>query len=162
VRPKELQDNATPAENSLAADGLLRLAALTGIAGYEKPAEEVLRLVGPLLGEHPLAFAYLLGALERFVTPPLEIAIVGDAAELGREAYARFLPASVVVSAAPERGGALTPLLADRRLLDGKPTAYVCEHYACKQPVTTPDELRDQIDAALAARREALSATPRR
>ena len=35
VRPKDVQDNATPAENSLAADGLLRLAALTGERAYE-------------------------------------------------------------------------------------------------------------------------------
>jgi hypothetical protein len=29
----------------------------------------------------------------------------------------------------------------------------VCEHFACRQPVTTPEELREEIDAALAARR---------
>src|SRR6185436_10943015 len=33
VRPKDVQDNATPSENSLAASGLLRLAALTGERG---------------------------------------------------------------------------------------------------------------------------------
>ena len=33
VRPKDFQDNATPSENSLAAHGLLRLAALTGDEG---------------------------------------------------------------------------------------------------------------------------------
>ena len=37
VRPKDYQDNATPSENSLAADGLLRLAALTGDAALRGP-----------------------------------------------------------------------------------------------------------------------------
>jgi uncharacterized protein YyaL (SSP411 family) len=115
-----------------------------------------------VLGEHPSAFAYLLGALERLVTPPLEVALIGDAEGLRGEVYARLLPASVVVSAPPGTGGDLTPLLADRKLLNGKPTAYVCEHYACRQPVTTSQELREQIDAVLAARRDALPATPRR
>jgi uncharacterized protein len=176
VRPKEYQDNATPAENSLAADGLLRLAALTGMARYEAPAAEVLRLLGPVLAEHATAFAYLLGALERLVTPPLEVAVVAppgavtgsgsaptdgkaavgadaDGAALRREVHGRLLPASVTVGAAPGAGSDLTPLLADRGLIDGKPTAYVCEHFACRQPVTAPEDLRAQLDAALAARR---------
>jgi uncharacterized protein YyaL (SSP411 family) len=158
VRPKEYQDNATPAENSLAANGLLRLAALTGVARYEVPAAEVLRLLGPVLSEHATAFAYLLGALERLVTPPLEVAIVSDGADgdgtaLRREVSGRLLPASVSVAAPPGAGADLTPLLADRPLVDGKATAYVCEHFACRHPVTTPEELRTQLDAALAARR---------
>jgi uncharacterized protein len=156
VRPKEYQDNATPAENSLAASGLLRLAALTGVSSYEVPASEVLGLLGPVLAEHATAFAYLLGALERLVTPPLEVAVVGADAgtdALRREVYARLLPASVAIGAAPGTGDDLTPLLADRGLVDGKATAYVCEHFACRQPVTRPEDLRTQLDAALAARR---------
>jgi uncharacterized protein YyaL (SSP411 family) len=157
VRPKEYQDNATPAENSLAANGLLRLAALTGAGRYEVPAEEVLRLLGPVLAEHATAFAYLLGALERLVTPPLEVAIVGEgsngAEALWREVRGRLLPASVTVGAAPGTGADVTPLLEGRELVDGKGTAYVCEHFACRQPVTSPEDLRTQLDAALAARR---------
>jgi uncharacterized protein YyaL (SSP411 family) len=160
VRPKEFQDNATPAENSLAASGLLRLAALTGETRYEAPAAAILSVLGPVLAEHATAFAYLLGALERLVTPPLEIAIVAgtdsanaDGAPLRREVTARLLPASVAVAAPPGTGADLTPLLADRPLVNGKPTAYVCEHFACRQPVTSPEELRAQLDDALAARR---------
>jgi uncharacterized protein YyaL (SSP411 family) len=33
---------------------------------------------------------------------------------------------------------------------DGRPTAYVCEHYTCKQPVTDADALREQLDAVMA------------
>ena len=44
-------------------------------------------------------------------------------------------------------------ITSDRALVDGKPTAYVCEHFACRQPVTSPEDLRAEIDAALAARR---------
>ncbi len=156
VRPKEYQDNATPAENSLASTGLLRLAALTGVGRYEVPAEEVLRLLGSVLAEHASAFAYLLGALERLVTPPLEVAVIGDrggADVLRREVHGRLLPAAVTVSAAPGAGADLTPLLADRALVDGKPTAYVCEHFTCRRPVTSLEDLRAEIDAALAARR---------
>ena len=157
VRPKDLQDNATPAENSLAANGLLRLAALSGEARYEAAGREVLGVLAPVMGEHPTAFAYLLGAFERAVTPPLEIAVVGRSPELLREVFGRLLPATVSVCAAasaePGTGAALTPLLAGRGLVDDQPAAYVCEHFTCQRPVTDPSALRAQLDTALASRR---------
>jgi uncharacterized protein YyaL (SSP411 family) len=104
------------------------------------------------------------------VTSPLEIAIVvppdavassGSASAVGkaatvalrREVFTRLLPAAVAVAATAGTGGDVTPLLAERDLIDGKATAYVCEHFACRRPVTTPEDLREEIDAALAARR---------
>src|SRR5262249_50800007 len=78
VRPKDYQDNATPSENSLAANALLRLAALTGEARYDDAARRWLSALAPVLGDHPTAFAYLLGALDRAVHPSIEVAIVGD------------------------------------------------------------------------------------
>jgi uncharacterized protein YyaL (SSP411 family) len=163
VRPKELFDNATPSANSLAADGLLRLAALSGRTGYDEPAFEVLRLVAGFASEHPTAFAFALEALERATTAPIEVAVIGDDDDPATEALwarvtGRFLPASVVVRARPERGAAdLTPLLTGRELSDGRATAYVCEYYACRQPATSPDLLTAQLDDALAARRGAKS-----
>ena len=159
VRPKELFDNATPSANSLAADGLIRLAALSGRAAYDEPAFEVLQLVAGFASEHPTAFAYALEALERAVTAPIEVAVIGEPDDPATEALwarvtSRLLPASVVVRARPERGAAdLTPLLTDREVLDGRPTAYVCEYYACRQPTASPDQLSAQLDEALGARR---------
>ena len=131
-------------------NGLLRLATLTGDARYEQPAARWLRSMAPLLGDHPTAFAYLLGALERWLVPPLEVAIVGDrsapeTAALVAEVTGRFLPNAVHLVAAPGTGADLSPLLADRPLVEGRPTAYVCEHFACRVPVTTPDALAAQL-----------------
>jgi uncharacterized protein YyaL (SSP411 family) len=156
VRPKDAQDNATPSENSLAANGLLRLAALTGDATAAEPAARWVRGLAPLLAEHPTAFAYLLGALERLVTPPIEVAIVGDPADpatrtLRAEVVTRLIPASVTLTAG-ETSAARSALLENRTAIDGKPTAYVCEHYACRAPVTSAAELREQIDSVLSSR----------
>jgi uncharacterized protein YyaL (SSP411 family) len=152
VRPKDIQDGATPAANSLACHGLLRLAALTGESRYDEPARAWLRTLTPVLGEHPTAFAYLLGALERVVTTPIEVAIVGtetDAVELHRVVLSRLVPNLVTLHATPSTDTGISPLLTDRGLVDGHATAYVCEHFACQAPVTTPDALAEQLDAAI-------------
>jgi uncharacterized protein YyaL (SSP411 family) len=153
VRPKDVQDGATPAANSLACHGLLRLAALTGEARYEEPARRWLRTLAPALAEHPSAFAYLLAALERAVAAPLEVALVGDGAALAalrREVLGRLVPNVVTLTAPAGVGADRSPLLADRPLVDGQATAYVCERYACQAPVTSPAALRAALDASLA------------
>jgi uncharacterized protein YyaL (SSP411 family) len=103
---------------------------------------------------HPTGFAYAIAALERLVYAPIEVVIVGDASTpatraLRTEVAHRLVPASVTLTA-PDADPAI-PLLADRAARD-VPTAYVCEHYACREPVTDTDALGAQIDATLAAR----------
>jgi uncharacterized protein YyaL (SSP411 family) len=153
VRAKELFDNATPSANSLAAHGLMRLAALTGETRYEQPALEVITLLARPAATHPTAFAHVLAAIERRVTSPLEVAIVGDPADarthaLASEARGRLLPASVLLVGTSND----SPLLAGREQVDGAPTAFVCEHYACRLPVTDSSALRGELDEVLAAR----------
>jgi len=154
VRPKDFQDNATPSENSLTANGLLRLAALTGEARYAEAAHRWLRSLAPVLADHPTAFAHLLGALDRAVHPAIEVAIVGDptdpaTAALVREVTTRLVPGGVLLTAPPAVGADLSPLLDQRDQVDGRPTAYVCRDFACELPVTDPAALRARIDAAL-------------
>jgi uncharacterized protein YyaL (SSP411 family) len=157
VRPKDFQDNATPSENSLAADGLLRLAGFTGDTDAARRAEAWLASLAPVLGEHPTAFAFLLEALQRIVRPPLEVAIVGDDGSARRALVdvlrGRVLPGTVQVTTTPGVGAELTPLLADRVPIDGLPAAYVCERFACRLPLTDPDALRAELDELLTARR---------
>ena len=39
------------------------------------------------------------------------------------------------------------PLLADRPLLDGAPTAYVCRGFVCDRPVTAVDDLLTRLES---------------
>jgi uncharacterized protein YyaL (SSP411 family) len=154
VRPKDVFDDATPSANSLAANALLRLGALTGDDAYAVPPTAVLDMLSRPMTTHPTGFAYYLVALERLVYAPVEIVIVGDPVApetraLRAEVTHRLVPASVTLTASDADDA--IPLLAGRAAR-GAPTAYVCEHYACREPVTSPDALRAQLDAALAAR----------
>jgi uncharacterized protein len=137
ARRKDLEDHPIPSGNAGAAYGLLRLAALTGEHGYEERALGVLRLLHELAPRHPQAFGHLLQALDFHLSPVLEVALVGESHELERVVRAAFRPHLVLAGGAP--GG--VPLLADRPTVDGRAAAYVCERFACKAPVTEPQEL---------------------
>jgi uncharacterized protein YyaL (SSP411 family) len=152
VRPKELYDNATPSGNSAAADVLLRLAGLTGDGRYEEAAEAALRLVHDVLDRAPTAFGHALSALDRYLGPGREVAIVGDPELAGTRGLVRAVTGSFRpnVSLAVTRPGdraaeRLVPLLRDRTLVDGRPAAYVCERFACRLPVTEPAAVVDAL-----------------
>jgi uncharacterized protein YyaL (SSP411 family) len=147
VRKKDFHDNATPSGNSVAADVLLKLARLTGEEKYERFAVTVLRLVAPQIRRYPQAFGRSLAALEFYLSPTREIVVLGARGnELEREIWSTFLPDKVVVLAENADDDAeFIPLLKERNLIGGRPTAYVCENFACQTPVTTAEALREQL-----------------
>jgi uncharacterized protein YyaL (SSP411 family) len=138
ARRKDLEDHPIPSGNASAAYGLLRLAALTGEHSYEERAVSVLRLLHELAPKHPQAFGHLLQALDFQLSPVKEVALVGeDLRPLERVVRGEFRPHLVLAGGAPDG----VPLLQDRAPVDGHPAAYVCERFACKAPVTEPEEL---------------------
>lgn len=147
VRNKDFYDNATPAGNSVAADVLLKLAKLFGEEKYERFAATVLRLVAPQISRHPQGFGRALAAMEFYLAPVKEVVILGEKSnELEHEVFGEFLPNKIVVlSTDAEAAGGSIPLLADKEMIDGKVTAYVCENFVCQRPVTSVEELREQL-----------------
>ena len=138
ARRKDLEDHPIPSGNASAAYGLLRLAALTGEHAYAERGVGVLRLVHELASEHPQAFGHLLQAMDFHLAPVKEVALVGDdPSALARVVRSSFRPHLVL--AGGEADG--VPLLQDRPPVDGRAAAYVCESFACKAPVTEPEEL---------------------
>jgi uncharacterized protein len=138
ARRKDPEDHPIPSGNASAAYGLLRLAALTGEHEYERQGLGVLRLFVELAPQHPNAFAHLLQGLDFHLAPVREIALAGDdVGALERVVRGEFRP-HVVMAGGPSDG---VPLLEGRGPVDGKATAYVCERFACKAPVTEPAEL---------------------
>ena len=140
-RTKDNFDNATPSGNSVAADVLLRLSALLDRPDYREKAEAILKLNANLVIQFPSGFGRLLAALDFSVGPSQEIAIVAGPEPFVSELRKHYLPRTVV--AAGESNS--IPLLQDRRSIDGKPTAYVCQNFACKQPVTEVSTFIDQL-----------------
>ena len=138
ARKKDLDDNPVPSGNSMLAHVLLRLARIYGDDELERHAVGVLRLMHTALGRVPSAFGWALCALDLYLSPPRELAIIGTPDdELARVALAPFEPNAVVAFGPSEE----VPLLAGKARVDGKPTLYVCERFACQAPVTDPGSL---------------------
>jgi len=142
ARRKDLEDAPIPSGSSAAAFALLRLARLAGSVEYEQWALSVLRAHGPLAVRHPGAFGWLLRAIAFWLADAREVAIVGEVSggSLSAAVRAEYRPHIVLAGSADGEDGGV-PLLEQRGLLDGLPTAYVCERFACQAPVTDVDAL---------------------
>ncbi|MBE0699319.1 MAG: thioredoxin domain-containing protein, partial [Anaerolineaceae bacterium] len=139
TRPKDIQDNATPSGNALAAAALLRLCALSERADWRAIAEGMLTTVQDFMVRHPTAFAYWLQGMDFAVGPVRQIAVVGPLAqvetrELLNHIWHIFRPRTVsAVADLPLSSGAPS-LLRDRVMIQGKPTVYICEGFTCNRP----------------------------
>jgi uncharacterized protein YyaL (SSP411 family) len=151
VRSKDYFDNATPSGNSVAAGVLLRLAILSGKESYRDLALAIFRETVDTVRRYPSAFGYTLSAMDFLLSTPKEVAIIGrDAGEIRpmlQEVWRAYLPSKVVASglADDSQAPAAVPLLQNRPLVNGLATAYVCENYTCKQPVTEAAALALQL-----------------
>jgi len=151
VRPRTLQDNATPAGNSVAVDVLISLSLLTRRDDYRARAVNLLETMTSLMADHPTAFGRYLAAAERLLAPGYELILAGDdtGGAVPLTVTALSHPSLHFIAHAPETDDAdITtqfPLLADRPIVDGKPTAYLCREGACKLPATSVEELNQRL-----------------
>ena len=152
VRPRDLFDNATPSGGSVASLSLLKLAIYLDTDRYREIGEKSLASASDLMKQAPLGVPNWLSAVDYNTTRTTEIVIVGDTAdpatrELWEEVHDRYSPNTLLAGAADRQNSPATPLLEERDLVGGLPTAYVCENYVCQLPVTDRAELARLLDA---------------
>jgi uncharacterized protein YyaL (SSP411 family) len=147
-----------PSGNSAAAELFLRLSLLGGDAELERAGTSALLLVRDAMDRAPTGFGHALSALDLSLGPSRQVAIVGDTddaatAALIEEVVAkRYLPNVVLAAGAPGGLGAeRVALLRGRSAVGGVPTAYVCEGFACRLPVTSPEDLASQLEGVAGA-----------
>ena len=146
MRSKDFYDNASPSGNSAAADVLLKLAKLLGDEKYERFAVTVLRLVAPQIRRFPNGFGRTLATLEFYLSPVKEIVILGGKGnELEKEIWENYLPNKIVVLSGSAKDSDIIPLLQEKTMIGEKPTAYVCESFVCRNPVTKAEDLKKQV-----------------
>ena len=154
VRPRDTMDSATPSGTSLATELLLRAAHAFSEEGFESAAVRALEAETRVALGHPHAFGRLLSVASRRLMTPVEVAIVGppdarETEELLAAALRPWLPQRVVVGRGPDEPPLALPLLEGRGMRGGRPTAYVCSGYTCREPVTTAAGVTEQLGVVL-------------
>lgn len=149
-RPQDPTDNATPSGWTAAAAALLGHAAHTGSETHRAAAEKALGVVKALGPRVPRFIGWGLAAAEALLDGPREVAVVGPSLDdpatraLHRTALLGTAPGAVVAFGTAD--GEEFPLLADRPLVDGRPTGYVCRDFTCDAPTTDPERLRAALN----------------
>jgi uncharacterized protein YyaL (SSP411 family) len=147
IRPKDVQDNATPSGSALACEALLKLAALTDKAEYREAAEQALRTITASAMRYPMGFARWLSAADFAFDKGRQIAVVFNQRDETTQEMLHFIqgayrPNTIMAACAYPPPNNAPALLMDRPLKEMKTTVYVCEHFVCKQPVNSMEELK--------------------
>ena len=155
LRLKESYDGAEPAPSSVAAMNLLRLATVSGDErGFTERVKKTLAAFQAQWSVAPQGLPKMICALELVVSPPAQVVLAGDpgsaefqvlAAVLhGRPGATRMIFA-VSDDASWSWFAERAPWLAEVKPVEGRATAYVCDHQVCRPPVTEAVALRELL-----------------
>jgi len=159
--PKQLaalaveSESTLPIANSISAVNLLRLGEFTDSAAWRDRVTTIFHGYGSRLLNAPSELPAMVAAMTMMLEPPRQIVIAGsagaaDTKAMMRIAHGQFMPFRIIV---PAYGGAsqlrlatYMPVVKEMKPIDKKATAYVCEHYVCRLPVSDPDQLTKSLE----------------
>ncbi|MFC4218735.1 thioredoxin domain-containing protein [Flagellimonas marina] len=141
-RSIETNDNVISASNSIMAKNLLKFHKLYPDEDYGDIAKQMVMNVQKDFDTSAQGFANWLHVVLYENQNFYEVAIVGENyKELGKQVARNYLPNSILVGSKEE--GKLE--LLENRYVPGATLAYVCIEGTCKLPVTTAEEVLQQI-----------------
>ena len=152
-RTKEDYDGAEPTGNSVAILNLLRLSQMTDNKDWRTKAETCIKSFSVRLQQMPDALAQMLTGITWLLSSPKEIIIAGNPAAndtkiLTAMVYENFMPNKIVMLVQDDGKKDLAsylPFTRHMKMIDGKPTLYVCENYACRLPTNDPETAKQLL-----------------
>jgi len=154
LRMKDDYDGAEPSGNSVTILNLLRLARITGRKDFRDSAGRALEAFAEHLADAPETVPQMLAAFAYSRSRPQQIVLVGPKEDENMRAFERavnrrFLPNSTVLLVDDDHSrrtlARWAPEIDTMSQIDGKPTAYVCENYACRLPTNDVGELIESL-----------------
>ncbi len=145
-RPRDTFDNATPGGNSAAITALQRTGYLSGNSHFIEIARKALEKLVETASQNALSFGYFLKALAFEWKKGPEVIIAGkDIKPYIKEWSLNFSPNSFII-VGEDFSRSQQPVITGKKSLNGKTTAYVCQNFTCKQPVTDLQEFRKLLN----------------
>jgi hypothetical protein len=163
AQAREAYDGAVPSGNSVAALNLLRLGRMTGDVHLEDRAHRTIQAFAAQIAAAPMAHTQFLNAVDFLLGPTQEIVLSGDpegaaAKAMIRAVHGTFFPNRVLLLRADGSEGkrlfSVAPYTERLVPLGDQATAFLCQDFACKSPVTDVEELLSamrQQDASVKA-----------
>ena len=150
MRPKEVYDGALPSGNSVALYNMLRLSRMTGDTQIEERARQVMETFGGEVEYNPIAHSFFMSALLFSLQPPREVVITARSREDAKDMLDRinssFVPfATFLLNTGDEELYEIAPFTREQKMVEKKPTAYVCKDFTCLEPVTEVDALQSML-----------------
>jgi uncharacterized protein YyaL (SSP411 family) len=147
IRAKDSYDGAIPSGNSVAAMNLFRLGKITGDTKWTNLGQKTLKAFTDQAKQSPTGFAHMLTAFMFDLKDPKEVVLVGNSNdpkthEMIQALHENYSPNKIVLfkdTSNPDALSQIAPWTKDHVMVNGKPTFYVCENFACKQPTTNLD-----------------------
>ena len=152
-RPKSYYDGAIPSGSLVASVVLLRLSKLTANQSYARYAEDTLRLYSAYTARVPDQFSNFLCAVDFYLAPPLEIAVISaqsgnpSARDALYEIFSHYVPNKVVIagSGASDEMEGTSVLFKGRTSISTQTTTYICKNYTCDEPLTELSKLSGKM-----------------
>ena len=149
VRQISGYDGVEPSGNSNAALAFLKLGAYLANPDFISHAEKIFLAFHEDLAEYGMNSAFMMQALHLYLGGLKEVAIIGkkndsSTKEMLKTIRSQFFPNAVFAFSYEDEVAkkiADLPLLAEKKILGGKATAYVCRLGTCLTPVNAPEDL---------------------
>ena len=149
---KEVYDGAYPSGNSIALMDLVLLEKITGEEKYEETIEKMIKAFSGKVSNNPGQFTMFLSGLQSWWSKGKEIVLVGKESEIEgfidilREI---FLSNSVVIVKDEDNREELEDIIkftSSMEKIDGEATAYICENFTCKEPITEIAKFKEILE----------------
>ena len=155
ARHKDLHDASVPSGNGMAATALIRMARLLGSNEYLEAARQTLEAGLGLMEQSPIAAGQLLIALDLYLGPTPELAVVGDPEDeltksvlgnIQRRYWPRRALACRADGCVPRSSAWLDPFFDAKTTPKGEVSLYVCQNFSCQAPIVGTAAIGTRLD----------------
>ncbi|WP_299026100.1 thioredoxin domain-containing protein [uncultured Thermanaerothrix sp.] len=150
IRPKEIQDSATPSGNALAAHALLTLAYLDEHGEWEAMTHNLLTWIASACQRYPLGFASFLRCMDLALGPIQQLVFLwrdpGATALYLNHLHGQYRPRLILAgSTVPPASNAPALVRLNHPAPEVPVTAFICNNFICLRPTTSFAEFIAQI-----------------
>ncbi|WP_434281922.1 thioredoxin domain-containing protein [Clostridium botulinum] len=151
VRPKEIYDGATPSGNAVASLALNLLYYITGEDRYKYLVDKQFKFFATNIKSGPMYHLFSVMAYMYNVLPVKEITLAyrekdEDFYKFINEVNNRYIPFSIVtLNDKSNEIEKINKNIKDKIAIKDKTTVYICQNYACREPITDLEEFKSLL-----------------